>query len=200
MNSFLFGYGSLVWKADFEYVNSYTGYINGYGRRFWQGSPDHRGTEECPGRVATLLTLEELGDDGTDDKVWGVVYEIEKAVEVKVLAHLDHREKAGYEKNMVDVHCQDKVTRNAIVFRATPDNDHYLGPDDNGIVHHIASSHGPSGPNREYFDNLVLALNAMSDQVGENCVDDHLVQINQGLLRFSTHSPSNCASSGLTST
>ena len=33
----IFGYGSLVWKAGFEYDVRLTGYIKGYKRVFYQG-------------------------------------------------------------------------------------------------------------------------------------------------------------------
>eukprot|EP00850_Spirogloea_muscicola_P021507 SM000252S09059 [mRNA] locus=s252:98839:101363:+ [translate_table: standard] len=50
----IFGYGSLVWRAEFEYDRRVVGYIRGYRRVFYQGSTDHRGTPELPGRTVTL--------------------------------------------------------------------------------------------------------------------------------------------------
>lgn len=42
----IFGYGSLMWKTNFPFIKKHPGYIKGYTRRFYQFSPDHRGTND----------------------------------------------------------------------------------------------------------------------------------------------------------
>ncbi|CAH0388498.1 unnamed protein product [Bemisia tabaci] len=65
----VFGYGSLCWHPGFEYDEAVTGYIKGYTRKFWQGSANHRGTSEKPGRVATLV-------DEKEGIVWGRAFKL----------------------------------------------------------------------------------------------------------------------------
>jgi cation transport regulator ChaC len=43
---YLFGYGSMLWKVDFEYKNKHFGHVESYQRQFWLLSDDHRGTPE----------------------------------------------------------------------------------------------------------------------------------------------------------
>jgi len=51
----LFGYGSLLFKAGFPYLERRPATITGWSRRLWQGSHDHRGTcgraERCEPRL-----------------------------------------------------------------------------------------------------------------------------------------------------
>ncbi|KAI9869620.1 MAG: hypothetical protein M1830_005285, partial [Pleopsidium flavum] len=90
----LFGYGSLIWKPPPHYDRRVPGYIEGYVRRFWQASEDHRGTPEAPGRVVTLierLFWNTLVDHHatTEDRVWGTAYRIEASKVSEVQAYLD---------------------------------------------------------------------------------------------------------------
>ncbi len=44
----LFGYGSLIYKVDFPFLEQRPAQIEGWARRFWQGSHDHRGLRRRP--------------------------------------------------------------------------------------------------------------------------------------------------------
>ena len=97
----IFGYGSLVWKVDFPTVRSFPCRIEGFERRFWMKSCDHRGTPESPGRTVTLVeSVPELKGDG---KVAGMAYEIPKDQFKKVIKYLDFRERHGYTRTVAKV-------------------------------------------------------------------------------------------------
>ena len=162
----IFGYASVIWKPGFPFVNKWWGYIKNYNRRFWQGSPDHRGTPRHPGRVATLLPTTVVNGleqkevtTATESKTWGVVFEIDPSNAENILAQLDHREKAGFVRVVLPIYCEDGVTRNALVYSATESNESFLGPSHiDTMGWHIYNSVGPSGPNKEYLYNLYDAL------------------------------------------
>lgn len=54
----IFGYGSLCWKAgDINYAEKRIAILKGWKRRFYQRSCDHRGTPDSPGCKTLSLSL-----------------------------------------------------------------------------------------------------------------------------------------------
>ena len=147
--TWVFGYGSLIYKVDFPYVERQPASILGWERRFWQGSHDHRGTEHAPGRVVTLIP-----SPGAVCR--GVAYLIDH----EVFEHLDHREKNGYERQPVRVTIDSSGhTIDSLTYVAARDNHAYLGPAGlDELALHISRSRGPSGSNTDYVLLLAQAL------------------------------------------
>ena len=166
----LFGYGSLIWKADFPFIERRPASIAGWVRRFWQGSHDHRGTPEAPGRVATIVPA-------ADAICHGMAY----LVTPEEFAHLDHREKNGYLRLPIDMRFDGGGSEKGLVYIARHDNAAYLGEaSELDIARHIAGARGPSGPNVEYLVHLAHALRDMGHE------DEHVFAIERhlaGLVR-----------------
>jgi cation transport regulator ChaC len=164
----LFGYGSLIYKADFPYLERRPARIRGWSRRFWQGSHDHRGTPQAPGRVVTLVAE-------ADAICVGVAY----LVTPETFAALDVREKNGYLRLATDLTLDDGRHATGLVYIATPDNAAFLGAaSDQEIARHISASHGPSGANRDYLLHLAEALRELGAD------DPHVFAIERELLRL----------------
>ncbi|WP_417538829.1 gamma-glutamylcyclotransferase [Marinobacter sp.] len=150
----LFGYGSLIYKVDFPYLEKRPASIQGWARRFWQGSHDHRGTPEAPGRVVTLI--EQPGA-----KCKGMAFRVSP----KVFEHLDVREKNGYLRFTTTLTFDNGSHGEGLVYIATEDNEAFLGEaPDAHIARQIASAVGPSGPNSEYLLRLAESLRALGDE------------------------------------
>ncbi len=161
----LFGYGSLIYKVDFDYLERRQATIHGWERRFWQGSHDHRGTPEAPGRVLTLIPREGASCTGMAYRVPG-----------RAFAHLDVREKNGYLRFETRMQFLGGDHATGLVYIAEAGNAAWLGPaDDETIARQIARSSGPSGPNRDYLLRLADALRDM----GVN--DPHVFALEQAL-------------------
>jgi len=129
--------------------------VRGWTRRLWQGSPDHRGVPDAPGRVATLVR-----DEGAI--CGGVGYCIERDRE-RILAELDVREIAGFVRTILPLYDDDgTIFAEAIVWVADETNPHFLGhASDEAIAAHVKKSHGPSGANVDYVLRLRDALRAL---------------------------------------
>jgi cation transport protein ChaC len=158
---FLFGYGSLMFKTNFEYVSWEPAYVRGFQRVFYQGSCDHRGVPGSPGRVATMLRQE-------DGIVTGVLFRIAAAHKEDAIAALDLRERAGYAQYSVpsfrfvsggQFDDAVKLTDSAVCYIATEDNEEFLGPrTEKELAAEIVVRRGPSGSNAEYLIKVAEAL------------------------------------------
>lgn len=145
--TWVFGYGSLIWRQDFPFVETRRAAIYGWERKFWQGSHDHRGVPDHPGRVVTLV-------ESPCAECLGRAF----LVEPEVFEHLDHREKNGYERHGLDIHFCDGP-QPGVVYIAPRDNLAYLGEAPLAdIAAQIGRAQGPSGSNSEYLRNLAQAL------------------------------------------
>jgi cation transport regulator ChaC len=153
--TWIFGYGSLIWRPDFPFAKRLDGYAAGWARRFWQGSTDHRGIAESPGRVVTLVPDPQMS-------AWGRAYLVPRPLVPSVLERLDHRERGGYTRIEVEVHLLDSRTVRASTYIALATNQNYLGPASaREIAEQIRKARGPSGDNTEYLRELACALRVM---------------------------------------
>jgi len=156
----VFGYGSLIWKHDFPVIEIRRAYIEGWARRFWQGSHDHRGLPTDPGRVLTLI--EAPGE---------VCQGRALLVESDVFEHLDYREKNGYERHELTIHFDDGAV-DGITYIAPIHNAAFLGAaPSKDIAAQIRRSKGPSGTNTDYVLELAQALREL------NIEDAHVFDI-----------------------
>eukprot|EP00899_Mesostigma_viride_P004631 jgi/Mesvir1/14169/Mv09632-RA.1 len=165
----IFGYGSIIWKAGFHFTQRKEGFIRGYHRAFHQGSTDHRGTKEFPGRTVTLVPA------AHDVKTWGVAYCIEGslAAVMEAMEYLEWREKQYDIRLTVPFYERSNPGTPAVtclLYIASPDksvNENFLGPAPlPDIAWQIAHARGPSGPNYEYLYMLADSLRD-ADEVDE---------------------------------
>ena len=148
----IFGYGSLIFKADFPFTSRRPALLPSWNRRFWQASTDHRGTPEFAGRVVTLVRA-------PNESCWGMAYQIAAADVEGVLTHLDYREKGGYQRLDATLSLEQGGTIQAITYHADEHNPEFLGeaPLDE-MATQIVNAVGPSGANVDYLFNLEQSL------------------------------------------
>ncbi|KMQ41390.1 BtrG-like protein [Trichophyton rubrum] len=183
----VFGYGSLIWKPPPHYDQRVAGYIEGYVRRFWQVSTDHRGSPEAPGRVVTVIERsfwESLSDPQQDlerttdgSLVWGAAYHIPASHAEEVSAYLDDREIDGYSvhytpfypcssfKNDEAQPAAGSQPRKCLVYIGLPSNTQFVREptlrEPDAIAEVIYASRGLSGENKDYLYSLETALEGL---------------------------------------
>jgi cation transport regulator ChaC len=167
----VFGYGSLIFRPDFPFVERREGFISGWARRFWQASHDHRGTRECPGRVVTLI-------ESPGARCWGVAYRVAPEHVALVLERLDDRESGGYKRRTLAFTAVAGNLEAVTVYVADHENPNFVGPEEERhIAEIVRDAIGQSGANREYVLRLAEALIS----AGEH--DPHVVEIVRALTK-----------------
>lgn len=153
----VFGYGSLVWRPAFAYRDRAAGFIRGFSRRFWQGSPDHRGAPGDPGRVVTLVPDESA-------TCWGIAYRVACEDWDAVVRGLDDRESGGFERHELLVRFAEpeRPPTRALVYLASEGNPNFLGPAPlEQMAAQVRRARGKSGSNADYVERLAAALRAL---------------------------------------
>ena len=164
---YVFGYGSLISRPDFPHEERVVACLRGASRRFWQGSPDHRGRPDAPGRVVTLI-------DERGAECWGAAYRIEASRWDEIAARLDERESGGFVR--VDVQLElagaSSGRARALVYVARAGNPNFLGPASlEAISAQVRGARGKSGTNVEYVLQLAAALRALGK------ADEHVFRL-----------------------
>jgi cation transport regulator ChaC len=166
----LFGYGSVIYRPSFPFVERLPATLYGFERRFSQASDDHRGTQELPGRVVTLHAR-----DGA--RVRGIGYRFAREDAGAVFADLDVREQAGYAPHRVRIELDAVEAVDAIAYIAPPGNAWDAGPEELSVIaERIAIARGPSGTNLEYLLRLAEALRDLGDH------DAHVLELERRVL------------------
>ncbi len=148
----VFGYGSLMWRPGFAYLERIGAVLHGRRRAFCIYSVHHRGTPQRPGLV---LGLAEGGD------VRGVAYRVASADWTDVYAYLREREQPTetYVEARVRIALADGRSVDALTFvsdQAHPQWAGDLAPCAQAEA--IAGASGLSGRNIDYLRDLVMHL------------------------------------------
>nr|XP_023013442.1 glutathione-specific gamma-glutamylcyclotransferase 1 [Leptinotarsa decemlineata] len=167
----VFAYGSLCWRPGFEFHKAVTGFVKGYQRRFWQGNTTHRGTEDRPGRVATLV-------EDNRGIVQGVAFAISGEAAIPYLSRRECQ-LGGYESNFTTFYPVNGKPFKVLTYVASPKNALWVGEEDERrTAEQIIDSRGASGHNVEY---LIRLANFMREHFTEHH-DQHLFKLEKEVL------------------
>ena len=171
MNVWLFGYGSLIWHPDIDYIAREPARLHGWERCFWQGSHDHRGLPHSPGRVVTLIESHRGHCDG-------VAYLVDADAIAATFEALDYREKNGYQRRNITLQLTGNEQRTQGVTYIAPEGNHaYLGPAPLAeLAQQIRTSEGPSGRNDDYLLELARALRELDAH------DSHVFELEAAVI------------------
>jgi cation transport protein ChaC len=163
----VFGYGSLMWRPGFDYLERFEARLIGAHRALCIYSFVHRGTPERPGLVLGL-------DHGGTCR--GIAYRVAAAARSRTVAYLRAREQGTsvYLERVRAVWLKSESERRVPALCYVVDRGHvqYAGRLTlEQQLHHVRQGHGQSGPNRDYVIETVAAL----EQLGYRETELHLL-------------------------
>ncbi|MBI3446631.1 MAG: gamma-glutamylcyclotransferase [Magnetospirillum sp.] len=151
----VFAYGSLMWRPDFEAQEVASARLMGYHRAFCILSSHYRGTPERPGLVLGL-------DRGGSCR--GRALLVAAPLVPEVMDRLYRREMVTgvYAPRFVPVTLEDGRRVSAWTFLARRDHPQYFADRDNAaLAALIRQGSGEAGPCREYLANTIAQLEAL---------------------------------------
>jgi cation transport protein ChaC len=154
MGLWVFGYGSLMWRPGFRFVERRSATLYGRRRAFCIYSVHHRGTYERPGLVLGLAP---------GGSVRGAAYRVDEADWAEVYAYLREREQPTetYVEASAEIWFADRTRAQTLVFLSDIHHPQWAG----ALTHKrqaelIAGASGLSGRNVDYLRDLVAHLAA----------------------------------------
>jgi cation transport protein ChaC len=159
----VFGYGSLMWRPGFAYVERKTAIIHGRRRAFCIYSVHHRGTPARPGLVLGLAP---------GGSARGTAYRVAEADWPQTYAYLREREQPTetYFESWAPVRLPGGGAAPALVFLSDKAHPQWAGDlDFEAQARLIAGASGLSGRNVDYLRDLVIHLReeGVADRVME---------------------------------
>ena len=148
----VFGYGSLIWRPGFPYLERRVARLFGAHRSLCVYSWVHRGTRERPGLVLGL-------DRGGTCR--GIAFRVAGEERDNVIAYLRGREQvtAVYIEKMRPVRFDDGSMATALAYLVDRGHDQYAGKlDEETMLRFVEGAEGQSGQNRDYVINTAAHL------------------------------------------
>jgi cation transport protein ChaC len=168
-DKWVFGYGSLMWRPGFPYVERRPARLHGRRRAFCIYSVHHRGTYERPGLVLGLAP---------GGSVRGAAYRIADGDWQAVYDYLREREQPTetYFESWAEIVLDDGQKVPSLVFLSDTNHPQWAGRltlEDQAQL--IAGAEGLSGPNVVYLRDLVMHLH--EDGVRDEAMEKLLKQV-----------------------
>ena len=153
----VFGYGSLMWRPGFDFLERVEARLLGAHRALCVYSFHHRGTPERPGLVLGL----DLGG-----ACRGIAYRVAAAERTRTVAYLRAREQVTmvYREctRPVWLKCEPQRRVTALCYTVDRSHPQYAGRlTIEQQLHHVRQGHGQSGANRDYVLASVAAMEAL---------------------------------------